>query len=142
LRDAAKSGNVAVLKEFLNREPGNIDSQSNEGKSALHIAAENGEIEAAKLLIEHGANVNIRDAQGRPPLALAATSGRTRVAEMLLQNKAEVEPQDARGRSLLSNVVYLALNTGVTVPALPMVRLLLKYGANPRHEDKERTTVL
>lgn len=142
LRDAAKSGNVAVLKEILDREPDNIDSQCKEGKSALHIAAENGKTDAVKLLIKHRANVNLRDTKGRPPLALAAASGRTRVAEILLQNKAEVEPQDARGRSLLSYVVYLALNTGVTVPALPMVRLLLKYGANPRHEDKKRTTVL
>ncbi|KAL2673723.1 hypothetical protein Neosp_012166 [[Neocosmospora] mangrovei] len=142
LRDAAKSGNVAVLKELLNREPDNIDSQSTEGKSALHVAAENGKTEAVKLLIEHRANVNLRDTKGRPPLTLAAASGCTSVAEILLQNDAEVEPQDARGRSLLSFVVYLALNTGGTVPALPMVRLLLKYGANPRHEDKKRTTVL
>lgn len=50
---------------------------SKEGTSALHEAAQRGNAEMVRYLLEHGANPNILDAQGRKPLYLisAGTPG-------------------------------------------------------------------
>ena len=43
------------------------------------------EIEAAKLLLEAGANPNLKDKLGRTPLILAALKGKTNIIELLVK---------------------------------------------------------
>ncbi|XP_041096036.1 protein phosphatase 1 regulatory inhibitor subunit 16B-like [Polyodon spathula] len=56
----------------------------------LHIAAANGYIQAAELLLEHGARVNIRDFDGWLPLHAAACWGQIQVAELLVSHGASL----------------------------------------------------
>ena len=44
-----------------------IDARDNDGKTSLHKAVYMGEIEVARLLLEHGADVNARDKSGNTP---------------------------------------------------------------------------
>ncbi len=54
-----------------------------EGAAPLHIAAANGAVEAAEVLLDAGANPNAVDKNGNTPLMLAAASGADRAAEMV-----------------------------------------------------------
>jgi uncharacterized protein len=53
---------------------------SNEGTSALHAAAQRGDTDLVKYLLDHGANPNLLDAKGRKPVDLigAASAGPAR----------------------------------------------------------------
>lgn len=72
------------------------------GKTALHFAAEKGDLEAAQLLIERGADMNAVEAEYRStPLSEAAGSGRLGIARLLLENGADPHiPDDAWARPI------------------------------------------
>ena len=55
------------------------------GAPALSIAAGRGDIEAVRLLIEHGGDPNLASAVGNSPLMIAAARGRPEVARALLK---------------------------------------------------------
>ncbi|CAB4018594.1 Ankyrin repeat domain-containing 49 [Paramuricea clavata] len=69
LRDAIENKPMSVVKDLIlanKRVDINIRSQS--GNSALHRAAMEGDIDAVRILINHGANVNTRDRNGFQPV--------------------------------------------------------------------------
>jgi ankyrin repeat protein len=68
-----------------------------EGETALLGAAFWGRPEAAKLLIEHGANVNAKDGSGVVPLHEAAQMWNLAVARLLLEHGADVNARDDKG---------------------------------------------
>src|SRR5262249_40115309 len=45
---------------------------SNEGMTALHVAAQSGRVEIVRYLLEHGASTNLVDDSGRTPMDLIA----------------------------------------------------------------------
>ncbi len=58
--------------------------------SPLWYAAERGDFEELRRLVEEGHNVNKRDEWGRTPLMYAADKGHTDCVEYLLQNGAQL----------------------------------------------------
>jgi ankyrin repeat protein len=61
----------------------------------LHIFAKDGNVEAAALFIDHGADVHARDEEWRStPLAWAARTGQTRMVEFLLRRGAKTSLPD------------------------------------------------
>ena len=93
-----------------------IDYQSSDdGSTALHLAAFHGHLHATKLLLSHGANMTITNNAGRPPRAEAERKGHGEVAraitlwmqnpqQQLLLHKAleEAERERARAREAKS----------------------------------------
>lgn len=63
--------------------------------SALHRATRNGDMEAARKLIESGVDVNAENDQGLTPLHLIALNGRTDLAELLLEHGAEINHRES-----------------------------------------------
>jgi ankyrin repeat protein len=63
----------------------------------LHLAAAQGNLEIAKLLLEHGAEVNALGQAKRTPLHHAAKAGSLPVAEELLSHGANLEAMDESG---------------------------------------------
>lgn len=65
------------------------------GMTALHVACEHGQYEAARFLLEHGARVNIQafdpsdDRGGATPISLAAAGGHSRIVLLLLAHGAD-----------------------------------------------------
>ena len=61
---AAESGNALVL-EYLLSKGGQLDSKSNDGQTALHLAAKGRHEECVKILIKNMADPLVRDAKGK-----------------------------------------------------------------------------
>lgn len=62
----------------------------------LHLAAREGRVSIAQLLVDHKADIHIRDREtGATPLFWAAEKGHTDTVEMLINNGADVNAQDA-----------------------------------------------
>ena len=72
---AVRSGNYERLAELL-KQPDAVATRSNAGRTALHAAAEEGDLEAARMLVKAGADVNARTSDGSTPLQLAAGYGK------------------------------------------------------------------
>jgi ankyrin repeat protein len=100
-------------------------------KTPLHIAAAEGRVDVAELLVKHGADVNARNNNNSTPLHLAANAG---VAELLIRHGAEVNVRDKDG--------FTPLHWAADKGHLDVARLLLEMGADPNIIDKENKTPL
>jgi ankyrin repeat protein len=97
--EAASLGDVARLGEVLGEDPALAQTRSDDDFTALHYAAFFDGPDAARLLLEHGADVNAfaDNELGVHPLNSAAAAGRRDVAAILLEHGADPNAQTARG---------------------------------------------
>src|SRR5262245_32880370 len=93
LHSTVKQGDVVGMKALLDetRELANLRSETDaRGTYPLHVAAEVGQGEAARLLLQYGADVSLVDAENDAiPLGWAAFFGRPEVAGVLLEAGSE-----------------------------------------------------
>jgi ankyrin repeat protein len=98
------------------------------GETALIITIKRRDLTWSSFLLGKGANPNIRDGQGNAPLHAAALLGFTEGAELLLGRNAQV--------NLANNSGETPLIIAVQQRNVPMVRLLLTNGADPKQADR------
>ncbi|KAM4613038.1 protein phosphatase 1 regulatory inhibitor subunit 16B [Polymixia lowei] len=67
-----------------------VNQQDSQGATLLHIAAANGYVQAAELLLEGGGLMDLRDSDGWQPLHAAACWGQMHVAELLVSHGASL----------------------------------------------------
>jgi ankyrin repeat protein len=137
LMQAAKNGQVEVVRELLARgaDPNQCDQEN--ACTALWLAAITNRPEQAqivRLLIDAGAQVNTRSQQGDTALMASVASGNVRAAQTLIQAGADVSIRNLSGETAL----YLAERERNS----PMVALLkrhtpvgAKFAAADRHRD-------
>ena len=106
LENAVKSEDIKKVQNHIDAGA-NVNKTNAEGKTPLHVAAENGHKEVAGILIAKHANVNAKDNQGRTPLHLATQEGYPAMADYLTDKKADLNSQDKTGGSPLH---YAVLN--------------------------------
>ena len=92
------------------------------GSTALRLAAQNGSVESAKLLLAAGANANDTAGDGKSALVMAAFSANTEVARVLL---------DAGADANAAGAGYTALHAAALRGDVLLVKALLAKGANP-----------
>lgn len=114
------------------------------GFTALHFAAQQGDIDSARILIEAGADINVPHQEHGSALIIAIASGHEELARFLIEQGADVNAKDAWGITPL----HYALHKGVLIlnnykPSdtdrfgwernnMPgLVKLLLDKGADP-----------
>jgi ankyrin repeat protein len=104
----------------------------------LMLAAREGDLEMARLLVGAKADVNAVAGDGKTALAMAVFNGNYDVASFLVDNKADVNRADAqRFTPLFWAVDRRNMETApnfpwmVTVDLMPLIRKLLDAGANP-----------
>ncbi|XP_066426138.1 protein phosphatase 1 regulatory subunit 16A isoform X1 [Molothrus aeneus] len=89
-RAATERAMVAEIRELV-RQGKELDApRGQHGGTLLHVAAANGYLEAAELLLAHGAGPAARDADGWQPLHAAACWGQVQLAELLVAHGAEL----------------------------------------------------
>ncbi len=133
--DAARKGDLEALKTILQTNPGLAGARGDGGRSPLHEAILAGQGEAARFLVEAGADVNARDSEGITTLGYAALVGNAGVAEMLIARGARVDAPDT---SVGGTPLHLAAMAGQA----DFVRLLLDKGAAVNARAKDGRTPL
>jgi len=82
LHFAVVEGDRAMIERFVPIS-GGINEQNNNGKTPLHVAAEKGNIDAVKVLLNNNANTTIKDGWGR----LASECGKITAFKMISEHK-------------------------------------------------------
>ena len=79
----------------------NVNLRDADGDTALHGAAESGNVEIMQLLLDKGADPNTRNKQGGTPLMWAAVFGNDDAARLLLSHGANASLKDNDGITAL-----------------------------------------
>lgn len=101
---AAAVEDVAKVSVMLATDPTLVDAKSEErdGMTPLMWAAEHGNLEVVKLLIEKGAKVDGKSIKGHTPLMFAAEKMQLDVMKLLIEKSANTE---AEGQNLTAGLI-------------------------------------
>ena len=134
----------AVVEELL-KSGADVHAGSKTGFTPLMFAAQQGDVDSARMLLHAGAKPN--DAQPKTaltPLMIASAMGLTKAVDLLLDKGANPNLADASGYTSLHRVVRdsdYGIDLGSKDKVLTIVKSLLKHGANPNvrlSQDKEK----
>jgi ankyrin repeat protein len=131
LLDAANAGDLARARAAIENGAG-IDDRDGDGRSALSVAALQGDLRMVLYLLEEGADANLKDEAGDTPLLLAAGRNAA-VMRALVEAGADVNLANDDGRTPLISAAQYETES---------VRLLLDAGANVSHQDSTGVTAL
>ena len=131
---AIKSGDVVKLNSLI-AETADIKTVIyNDGNTALHIAAETGNIEVCTALIAAGSNINAINRFEATPLHAASYRGHEQVCALLLASGALIDSLDIEQKTPL---MYAAYGAHVTT-----ARLLIDHNANYQHLTEDLKNLL
>ncbi|GAB1600105.1 uncharacterized protein LOC115209409 isoform X1 [Argonauta hians] len=155
LIEAAKDGRLSNVQELLENKCVNYIHRDKSGRTPLHHAAENGNLQILCSLIEANFDINATDNQGQTPLHVACHYRQMDIATCLMALGCDVNTCDIQHntplhratRSNLDQLVTMLCECGATVNALnccqwsplyeairigneTMISCLLEYGAN------------
>ncbi len=109
---AVRERHIEMVKTLL-KEGALVDASSKDRNyTALMDAAQIGEVQIAKILLEHKANPNIQSKDGQTALILAVGRQDVEIIEMLLKNKSDYNLKDSMGMSSL-DYANLFRNEGI-----------------------------
>jgi len=117
------------VMKFLN-EPGTTIVHSRDrttNETALHIVVQRRDEVWTRLLLERGANPNAADRDGVTPVMIAARLGFVEGLERLIKAGGRIDTANAAGETALISAVHRR--------DVPVIRLLLRNGANPDKTD-------
>jgi ankyrin repeat protein len=117
---------MAIIAE----NPRFLDLRNRSGETPLHYLAIEGCAEAVRFLASQGADVNSRDHSGSTPLMAAVSLGNSDMVRLLLGLGAEPNLQNQNGESALH-----ICTCGLRENAVPLARMLLEAGSDPRLSD-------
>lgn len=101
LMNATISNDVDAVNFFSKSGVTVVNQKNIGGATSLHIAARNGNVQIAKILIDNGANVNAIDNEGWTPLMRATTSGNSELVGMLLDHGADASKVNSVGETAI-----------------------------------------
>ena len=136
LADAAQSGDVNRLRELLDHNRSFATMPDEAGYTPLHYAAYFGHLEAARYLVDLGADVAAisMDPLRNQPLHAAATSGHAEIVRLLLDRGADPRAEQT-GQ-------WTALHGAAERGHAGVVALLLERGADPQATSYSGATPL
>lgn len=102
---AAWESHTDIAELLLKKNSSGIDHENIDGHTALQLAARNGDLATAKLLINYGANVNVQDGAHRSPLISAASHGHNAMVHLLLENGADITHKDFQEKTAMDSAL-------------------------------------
>ncbi|KAB5546847.1 ankyrin repeat-containing domain protein [Coniochaeta sp. 2T2.1] len=138
-------GQTEVVKHILDRAAGLSTrpqdfSREEDGRRALHLAAERGFEEIVRLLLEAGVEVDEPDEEGITPLVLAAVAGEPGIVEDLLSRNADPQRMLSENQTILLYVVRHAEDTPRHAYVVSL--LLRKTNVDPNIADEDKNVPL
>ncbi|XP_057326541.1 putative ankyrin repeat protein RF_0381 [Microplitis mediator] len=106
----------------------------NDGRAALHLAAQIDNEEIVNTLLEYNSKVNVLDAEGTTPLHLAAQTKNSIIVDCLLSKDADITAVNIKGMT--------ALHFAAKVGHLDSIKNLLKYEPNDNAIDEFSSSTL
>ncbi len=100
------------------------------GRSELHYAVVDRNLERVKTLVRQGMNINLADRDGWTPLHGAAQNNDAETARFLLDSGATVDTQDNYGNTPLFRAVFNSRGNG------ELIELLRHRGADAKSKNK------
>jgi len=83
IHDAAKSGDVAMVKQLL-AVGTDVNEKDSAFNTALHLASDNARLEVIRVLIENGSDINAGNMTDRTPLHEAIWGRHANVVQILI----------------------------------------------------------
>ena len=136
LPEAAAVGNLARVRELIEKNQAGVNSFSPDGFPVVALAAFLGHREVVEYLAAHGADINAPATNGSGYNALtgAVTSGHAAVVQWLLEHGANPNYRYSAG--------YSPLLTAAANGRLDIARLLLAHGADPHATTSDGKSAL
>ncbi|KAJ7706667.1 ankyrin repeat-containing domain protein [Mycena rosella] len=128
---AAWRGHPALIRILIKN---GADVNARAYASALYWVSHRGDLDSARLLIQHSAQVNIRGGRYHTPLFVASYHGHSQLVRMLVENGADINGHPRGGATAL----YWASTNG----DLECVRLLIEHSAEVNIKGGEYHTAL
>ncbi|XP_013881366.1 receptor-interacting serine/threonine-protein kinase 4 [Austrofundulus limnaeus] len=122
LHFAAWQGHLGIVKLLVKQAGADVDGQTTDGRTPLHLASQRGQYRVARILIELGADVHMTSAGFNTALHVAAETGHTSTSRLLIKHKAGLNARNAHGLTPL----HLASQQG----HLATVKMLIAEGAD------------
>jgi ankyrin repeat protein len=155
---ALQEGNIAVVKDRLDRQPALIHEKIDGSEEMIHHAVESGSLQLVRLLVERGAKIEADSALGTA-LQIAGRRGRKEIAEFLLQKGARLDIHAAAGLGMTNHVKWMLrtnrklarsttpyketpLHWAACNGHLAVAKVLLSHGANVSPLDNRDNTPL
>jgi ankyrin repeat protein len=130
IADAAMRNDIEAVKLLLKQKT-DVNSAQGDGMTALHWAAEHGNLEMTKLLLKSGASVSAVTRIGSyTPLHLASKAGSAPVVKLLLQAGSDV-------KAVTSNSRTTALHLAATGGNPEVLAALIERGADVNAREPE-----
>ena len=121
--DAAMTGNLEAVRGLL-RQGADVNAAQGDGMTALHWAAERGQLEMLEVLLYAGGRVDAVTRIGHyTPLHLASKAGSEAISRSLLEGGADV---GAKTHPAGTTSIHLAAASGQT----DVLEALIEYGAD------------
>ena len=130
---AVKESNWTKIEKLINSGV-NINSDIEDGRTALILASFNNNADMVKIMISAKADVNVQDKYGWTSLMYAYRNGNRNIVDMLLDSGADVNMQDQYGKT--------ALMLACEKENKDRVNAILEAGADINVKDYAGSTVL
>jgi len=102
---ASYNGDLETVKRLIGQEPGRVNSRNFDGRFPLEMAAQTGQMDVVRFLLEKGADVHMARG-GATALHMAAIyGGKTELIALLLERGADINARTANGATPLDLAV-------------------------------------
>ncbi len=142
---AALEGDIPLMEELIRQGEIPLNRGNADGWSPLFYAAAGDQAEAARLLLERGADPDWRDQWSQTPLMICAYNAQgTELPELLLEYGADVKARDDRKNTLLHLIVDRAYREVLDEPAqknmAALANTFIRKGLDPLTENDHSYT--
>jgi len=127
---ASAGDKLQILRMLANGIEINVSNY--DSRTALHLAASQGNTAVVEYLLEKKAEVNVKDRMGGTPLADALRHGHVQIQSLLR----------SAGAQLLGMDTAVAMCNAAAVGDVDTVQALIRNGANPDAADMDKRTAL
>jgi ankyrin repeat protein len=165
---AVRDDNLEEVKSLIYKgKRVNVKDRNYDGNSPLHIAAENGNLEIAEVLLNAGAKVDFQNSEKRTPLMMLDEDATPELVNLLLRHGAKIDLTDKKKNTALilassytnKEVIQALIYAGANVNAVnkrgetalmnaaenddtEVIQLLLGSGADANARNREGKTAL